>query len=92
MIPDDSYTHSMYPLFLEYSMLSIFRPLPSLEDVGRESALADAVERCCGLFGAAVLADPDELGQGGLDADGDLVRPADVVLQDSVVSLVCKSR
>jgi hypothetical protein len=89
MIPDDSYTHSMYPLFLEYSMQSIFRPLPSLEDVGRESALADAVERCCGLLGAAVLADPDELGQGGLDADGDLVRPADVVLQASV-SLVCK--
>jgi hypothetical protein len=73
-------------------MQSIFWPLPSLEDVGREPALADAVERRCGLLGAAVLADPDELGQRGLDADGDLVRSADVVLQDSVVSLMCKSR
>jgi hypothetical protein len=43
VIPDDSYTHSMYPLSLEYSMQSVFRPLPSLEDVGRELALVDAV-------------------------------------------------
>jgi hypothetical protein len=43
IIPDGSYTHSMYPLFLEYSMQSIFWPLLSLEDVGRELALVDAV-------------------------------------------------
>jgi hypothetical protein len=81
----------MYLWFLEYSMQSIVWPLPSLEDVGREPALADTVERCCGFLGAAVLADPDELGQGGLDANGDQVRPAEVVLQDSVISLVCNS-
>jgi hypothetical protein len=79
----------MYPLFLEYSMQSVFRPLPSLEDVDRELALVDAVERCCGLLGAAVLADPNELGQGSLDDDGDLGRPVEVLLRRKIRRYIC---
>jgi hypothetical protein len=70
-------------------MQSIIWPLPSLEDVGHEPAFADAVERCCGFLGTAVLADPDQLGQGSLDADVSLGRPADLVLRRNICRYIC---